>query len=192
MIVQSARASQSGQVAVQALKLRRSLATSLWGCENGVLGQFRSLDTATVTALRFNGIATYEDVLSSTEEQLEKTAKRMPPFGKNLRRAVQQTLAGALKVSANIEYAAGSTMPSELVCHVERRCESYDSLSPPEVAQRGSQLEHTLIAYTDRPDGCLLYKQKINQSAAYRIPVPRKFGKIDVHLISSMVGLDGK
>lgn len=172
------------------MKLRRALATGLWSCENGVLWQFRSLDASTVTALRFNGITSYFDVVSSSEDQLEKITKRRPPFGKNLRQAVQQTLAGALKVSAEIEFAAGSTVPSEVICHVDSRFEN--DAGSPEVAKGDAKVTYTLIAYTDQSDGCLLYRQKINQPAAHRAPIPSKFGKIYVNLISSMVGLDGK
>ncbi|KAL7568801.1 hypothetical protein ACA910_007219 [Epithemia clementina (nom. ined.)] len=182
----SARASLCGQVAAQALKLRRALATGLWNSENGVLGQFRSLDTATVAALRFSGIGRFEDVVSSSEEHLEKVAKRMPPFGKNLRRAVQQTLSGALTVSAEIEYAASSTTPSELVCRVEHR----DKENPTAVTNGDSKVEYTLIVYTNQPGGCLIYRQKLKRSSEHRVVVPGKFGKIFVRLISSMVGLD--
>ena len=190
--MQSAKASQNGQVAVQALKLRRAFATGLWNCENGVLGQFSSLDTSTVTALRFNGIATFEDVMSSSEEQIEKVAKRMAPFGKNLRRVVQQTLSGAMDVTAEIEYAIGSTMPSDLICRVVQRNRNQGLELPSTAVDGDSNVAYTLIAYCDRSNGCLLYKQKINRSSMHQVPVPEKFGKISVHLISSMVGLDGK
>ena len=128
--------------------------------------------------------------MTASEKHIESVAKRLPPFGKNLRRAVQKTLAGAMKIKAEIEFASGSSMPSELVCQVEHR-HDVNEVGSNELGG-DSQVDYTLVAYTDSSNGCLLYKQKINRSGVHRVPVPRTFGKICVHLISSMVGLDGK
>jgi len=185
----SARASRNAQVAMQALRLRRALATSLWSASDGVLGQFSSLSKDTVTALRFNGISTFDDVVSSSEEQLERVAKRKPPFGQNLLRAVHQTLASALKMTAKIEYACDSTVPSELVCILEPREEQANPEQ--QVGPGDSQLHFTLIAYTDLPGGFLLYKKNLNSGQTFRAPLPQKFGSISCYMIASMVGLDG-
>mmetsp|Transcript_10090 Transcript_10090/g.22135 ORF Transcript_10090/g.22135 Transcript_10090/m.22135 type:complete len:221 (+) Transcript_10090:1576-2238(+) len=199
----SSRATQFGEVTLQALRLRRALATSMWNSSGGVLNQvcrtlfllknpkiqthfsswlyqFRSLSRDTVTALKFNGISTFHDVAVASEAQIEKAASRSAPFGKNLKQAVAQTLAGALRINAKIEYAAGSTLPSELICNLEDEERGMVS------GKAESEVEFTLIAFTDLPGGSLLYKKNIRGPTSFQVPLPPKFGCIAIHLVSSM------
>ena len=185
-----ARASKNGQIAVQSLRLRRSIETSLWSSRDGVLGQFSSLSDHTVTSLKFNGITTFENVLNSTEEFLEKAADRMQPFGLNLKDAVRRVLSSSLKIEAEIQYADGVRIPRSVQCtfqsdrSVELGCASVCNETP--------DVTYTVIAYTDRPNGCLLYRRCISKADTITFACPPKFGKITIHLIASMVGLDGK
>ena len=52
----SAKGSKHGKVALGALILRRSLATSLWGPGDGILNQIRGVGAKTIKKLSFNGI----------------------------------------------------------------------------------------------------------------------------------------
>jgi replicative superfamily II helicase len=188
----SARSSRHGKVVVETLKLRRALATRVWCSQSGVLGQFSSLDRKTVSALKFNGISTFDDVLATKEETLEAVAKRTSPFGLDLRKVVSQVLASTLKLTAEIECAAGSRMPSALVCHLSVRDDILNLVKDLGSSTNTPQVTYTLIAYTDRPGGCLIYKKNVSKANTYKVACPQRFGKISVHLIASMIGLDGK
>lgn len=184
-------ASHSGQLARQALVLRRAIATSLWCSQNGVLGQFGNLSRETVAALRFNGISGFQDVMTLSEERIEHAANRKPPFGQNLLRAVRQTLSVSLKLSAKIEPARDASTPAELICHVDRE----DDLNPEQDTSAGgaSDVVFTLLAYSDMTGGCLfMYKKNINSPGIHRCSLPPNHGSVSIHLVSSMVGLDGK
>jgi len=189
----SARGSKHGQVILQSLKLRRSIATSLWTPHDGVLSQFNNLSQEAVIGLKFNGISTFEDVMASSDDAIEKATKRSPPFGANLRSAVSKVLQSTMNVSAEVQYASGSTMPSHVSCRLSwRSVAAGDHQSRKTVTNRSTEVKYTIVAYTDRPGGCLLYQKNISSPASYEVACPPKFGKISIHLIASMVGLDGK
>ena len=46
------------------------------------------------------------------------------------------------------------------------------------------------LAYTDRPGSCLIYEKNITGPGSYRFFCPKKFGKIFIHLVASIVGMD--
>jgi hypothetical protein len=46
------------------------------------------------------------------------------------------------------------------------------------------------MAYTDQPGSCLFFQEDITGSGSYRFKCPRSFGKIFIHLVASMIGLD--
>ena len=77
--------SKHGQVALQSSLLRRSLATSLWGAGDGVLNQLRGIGHKTTAKLRFHGILSFADVLTTSSEIMERAAGRDPPFGNEVR-----------------------------------------------------------------------------------------------------------
>jgi ATP-dependent DNA helicase HFM1/MER3 len=188
----SARSSRHGKVVVETLKLRRALATRVWCSQSGVLGQFSSLDRKTVSALKFNGISTFDDVLATNEETLEAVAKRTKPFGLDLRKVVSQVLASTLKLTAEIEYSAGSRTPVALVCHLSVRDDIPNLVKDLAGSANTPPVTYTLIAYTDRPGGCLMYKKNVSKANTFKVVCPQRFGKVSVHLVASMIGLDGK
>jgi len=186
----SLQGTKHGNVALQSLRLRRSLATSLWGKHDGVLNQLMGVGPKTTANLKLHGITTFEDVLASNDEMIEKAACRTPPFGANLRSVVSKILQSALKLSAQLEYAAGSTTPCSLICRTERRndvprSDQSSSSSMPAVT-------YTLVAYTDKPAGCILYKRDISNAETHKVDTPPKFGKVTAVLLASLVGLDRK
>ena len=183
------RATKNGRVAVQSLRLRRSLETRLWNeSSGGVLGQFSSLDDRTLKSLMFNGICSFQNVLSCTEQRLEHAARRAPPFGSNLIKAVQGIVANSMKINAKVVFAEGTRTPELVLCDLVR--------NPSAVADPSSEdnpdVNYTVIAYTDRPNGCLLYKRNVSTPQTINFRCPPTFGKITIHLIASIIGLDGK
>jgi hypothetical protein len=188
----SVRGSMYGQVALQSLKLRRSLATSLWTASNGALNQLMGVGQNTTTALKFNGITTFEDVIASTEEVIEKAAQRAAPFGAKLRSAVSEILRSTLKVSGEIEFTPGSKVPKAIICRLEANKDVPSLHSGSEVRSHGTPaVTYTLIVSTDRPGGCLIYQKNISSPCSYRVASPATFGKITFSLVASLVGLDG-
>jgi ATP-dependent DNA helicase HFM1/MER3 len=181
--------SMNGQVALQSLRLRRSLATCLWGPGDGVLNQLRGVGHKTTAKLRFSKISSFVDVLSATSEAIERAAGRAPPFGKELRTAVSKILAGTLQLSSCLEYEGN--VPKYVVCSLARR----GTMSGAELVDSDESagiVKYTLVVYTDRPGGSLVVQPNITSIGEYRLPCPPTFGKVFVHLIASMVGLDGK
>lgn len=186
----SIRKSKNGQVAVHSLALRRSLATSLWNEQCGALNQLMGVGPTTAANLKFSGMTTFDHVLAATEEEIEKVAKRGKPFGANLRLAAARILQSSSKISAHLEYVQGSTTPCSLVCTMKPRQGASQSTAGS--VSRAPDVTYTLIAYTDRPGGCLIYKKDISKRLKLKVDTPPKFGKITVVLIASLVGLDGK
>eukprot|EP00977_Amphora_coffeiformis_P002966 scaffold568_cov160-Amphora_coffeaeformis.AAC.23 len=182
-----ARSTHHGMVVVKARLLRRSLETSLWDRENGdgVLGQFRSLSNQTVQSLSFNGIGTFDDVMNATEESIEKKANRMPPFGAELKIAVQRVVSSSLKIKASIIFAEGARLPKFVQCTLAPKCENAES----GILSSGDEpdVTYTLIAFTDRPGSIFLYKRGISKPETITFACNPSFGRITIHLISSMV-----
>jgi len=186
----SLRGSKNGQVAVQALRLRRSLSTSLWNARDGALNQIMGIGPKTTASLKMNGIISFEDALASEASAIERAAQRPPPFGKNLRSVATKILQGALKLSATLEYAAGSTTPCTIVCRLDTlddvpRCDRGSCSTAPAVT-------YTLISYTEKPGGLLLHKRDISKAQIFKADTPPTFSEIFVVLIATLNGLDGK
>jgi len=180
--------SMNGQVALQSLKLRRSLATSLWGASDGVLNQLRGVGHKTTAKLRFSKILSFVDVLSASSEEIERAAGREPPFGKELRTAVSKILKNTLQLSACVESEGG--VPKFVVCSLARRG-TLPGTEHVENDESAGIVKYTLVVFTDRPGGSLVFQPNITSVGEYRLQCPQA-GKIFVHLIASMVGLDGK
>jgi len=188
----SLQGTKHGKVALQSLRLRRSLATSLWGGHDGVLNQLMGIGQKTTATLRMHGLTTFEDVLASNDDAIEKAAQRSPPFGSNLRAVVSKILQSTLKLSAKLEYAAGSTTPCSLICSIERRDDIPRAHGQAPGSSSAPAVTYSLIAYTDKPGGCLFYKRDISSPKTISIDTPPKFGKVTAVLLASLVGLDGK
>jgi hypothetical protein len=184
----SVQGSRNGRVAFHSLLLRRSLATGLWNQHDGVLNQIMGVGPKTTASLKLHGISSFTDVINATDEKIETAAQRAPPFGSTLRRAVTKILQGRMKLTASIEYVPGSRTPYCLNCRVESSSECLES-----AAQGASpSVSYTLVAFTDRPGGCLLFQRNVSSEKLLKVHTPPEFGTITVALIASIVGLDGK
>lgn len=181
--------SKNGQVALQSLKLRRSLAVSLWGCGDGVMNQLRGVGQEATGRLRFNNISSFHDVLDAPQDVIEKAAGRTAPFGSELRKAVYAILRNSLKLSAQ---ASETSLPEQdkwVTCQLSRN----DKIPNDAFCDGGSQsvtVKYTLIAFTDQPNGCLFFQSNVDEPGEFRFRCPKIFREISVHLVSSLVGLD--
>ena len=184
----SIKASRHGLVAVHSLMLRRSFATNLWNKHDGVLNQILNVGPKTTALLKFHGICSFSDVLATTAEQIEKTGQRASPFGSSLQKAVRTILDGACKLDVSLECVQGASTRRNLVCQISRN----DAHIGPDFSHGAPPVAYTLLAYTDRPGGCLLYKREISSKTSITMPAPQVFGKITVIMVASLVGLDGK
>jgi hypothetical protein len=186
----SVRGSGHGQVALQSLRLRRSFATSHWCGKTDVLHQLKGIGATTIANLKFHGITKFEDVMNNTSDALDKAAHRAAPFGANLQGVVGTVLRCALKLSAKLEYAAGSSTPCTLVCELAPK---YDKLSAHQTpsAATTSAVTYTILAFTDLPGGCLLFKNDISGHSVFKVDTPPKFGRVTIVIIASLAGLDG-
>lgn len=201
----SVKGSKHGQVALQCLKLRRSLDVCLWGEKSGIMNQIKDVGHKCTNQLKFNGIVNFDHVLSSTEDQIEKAAGRPKPFGKRLQNAVSKILQGKLSLSAEIEYTRGSNLPAGIKCHVHSSNRAKPTIEVvaqvkyalvsninPSCSAQVERVSHSLmkLAYTDRPGSLLFFQEGITKSGPYRFSCPLEFGKVYLHLIASIVGLD--
>jgi len=187
----SAKGSKHGNVAVQSLKIRRALAVHLWNGNDGLLRQIKGISKSLSYSLHLAGISTFDNVMQSSEEKIEKAASRSPPFGADLRKACSKLLRSRLKISASIETAAGAVTPSSLICSLERVADTEEAVSSfAEASGKNSDVTYTLVAYTDRPGGGVLFKENIAGPETFKALIPSRFGKISVRLIAGIVGLD--
>jgi ATP-dependent DNA helicase HFM1/MER3 len=137
----SIKGSKNGHVAFQSLKLRRSLERSLWGSSSGVLNQIEKVGQISAAKLVFNGIVSFEDVLSSSEERIEHASGRPKPFGKSIRDLVGALMKEKLETSASIEFTRGSNTPAGVVCEVNY-CTGVKASS----VTRETKLNYTLVS----------------------------------------------
>ena len=175
--------SKNGHVALRSLKLRRSLAVSLWGSGDGVMNQLRGVGQEATARLRFNNISSFHDVLNSQQDMLEKAAGRTAPFGSELRKAVYAILRNSLKLSAQISEDQWVT------CQLSRN----DKIPNDAFSDGDNQsvtVKYTLIAFTDQPNGCLFFQSNVDEPGEFRFRGPENFREMSVHLVSSLVGLD--
>lgn len=181
--------SKNGQVALHSLKLRRSLAVSLWGHCDGVMNQLRGVGQEATGKLRFNNISSFLDVLNAKEDAIEKAAGRAAPFGSELRKAVYAIVRNSLKITAQIPESFLPDTGRWVACQVCRdETIPYDAFC--DIASQSVKIKYTLIAFTDRPNGCLFYQANVDEPGEFRFRCPDTFGKISIHLVSSLVGLD--
>lgn len=134
----STRGSKHGQVALQCLKLRRSLQLCLWGESSGVLNQIQDIGHKCTAQLKINGIVSFEQVMAATEDQIERASGRSKPFGKRLHTIVSTILQEKLAMTAEIEYTRESNIPASVQCH----------LRFPNQAPLNSKVERAKVNYT--------------------------------------------
>ncbi|CAB9503061.1 DExH-box ATP-dependent RNA helicase DExH17 [Seminavis robusta] len=183
----SAKGSRNGHVAAQSLKLRRSLFWSLWRESDGALKQIKN---APMVALRMHGIVTFDDVEKSTASELEKASNRPPPFGSTLRAEVARAMQQRLKVSARVVYGADGESAGHIECKLEGQPGS--ATASEHTSSEDCALTYTLIAYTDRPGGCLIFLENVFKPDVLLLRCPSSFGLVVIQLIASMVGFDEK
>lgn len=185
----SAKGSKHGEVAFQSLRLRRSFAASLWCGKDGSLHQLQGLGAKSIANLKFHGITTFDGIMNATTDLLEKVAQRPQPFGRNLQDVVGKILGSALKLKAKLEYAAGSTTPSSVICELQpkldRQVPSCQRPTP------DSTVTYSILAFTDLPGGCLYHKSDVTGVQTIEFDASPKVGKITVAMVASLVGLDG-
>jgi ATP-dependent DNA helicase HFM1/MER3 len=182
----SANGSKHGNLVVQSIKLRRSLAVRLWSANDGVLRQIKGIGKNLAFSLHLSGIASFSDVMKTSPADIEKAADRQPPFGAQLRQACASILHSALKVSASI------TTPKEIDGTHMLTCSLIGDTATFESEGGKIPVSYTLIAYTASPGSCMMHKENITNATTYTEPLPQKFGKITVHLVASVIGLDGQ
>ena len=186
----SIRESKHGKVALESLLLRRSLATSLWNENDGILNQLKGVGAHTTTKLSKNGIRTFKDVLSYQSHDIEQACGRKYPFGHELRKAVSKILKNSLTMSAHIENGDSGDQRMIVVQLQESELLTKD-ITDKEIKDRRI-VTYTLLVYTDRPGGLLMFRSSISCSGKHQIPCPLKFGMITISLVSNVVGLDMK
>lgn len=183
------KGSMNGNILVQCLKIRRSLAVHLWSGKDGILRQIRGIGKALAFSLSMHGISTFADVLEHTEAQLEKAANRPPPFGSDLRKASENILRSRLMISANLEHGLSSVPPDNITCSLIVKSEQTGHT---EFIDNSSSISYTLVAYTDKEGGIIFAKQNIVGPETFKCVLPNVSAPIQVQLLASIVGLDGK
>jgi hypothetical protein len=143
------------------------------------------------------GISTFLDVMAHSNQSIEQAAGRHDSFGQSLRLVIAKIFRNALSLSAFIEN--GSDVGERIVCRVEK-C-SLDTLpNMPQAEEVNIEdkskaervVDYTLIAHTDRKGGLLMFHRDISSPGEYILNCPANFGRINVHLVSNLVGLDNR
>jgi predicted flap endonuclease-1-like 5' DNA nuclease len=185
----SAKGSKHGEVAFQSLRLRRSFAASLWCGKDGALHQLKGLGAKSIANLKFHGITTFNGIMNATTDLLEKVAQRPHPFGTNLQDVVGKILGSSLRLKAKLEYAAGSTTPSSVICELQPKFDRQDPSRHRPTPD--STVTYSILAFTDLPGGCLYHKSDVTGGQTIEFDTPPNFGNITVAMVASLVGLDG-
>jgi len=124
--------------------------------------------------------------VSKSHYTIENAAGRRPPFGRELREAVLRILQNSLSVSAAIEGADVDNGKREIVCTINKS--TYNKSNKSEIDRK--LVNYILIVYFDRPGGLLMYRRNIHGEGTHRVSCPKAFGKISIHLVANLVGLD--
>lgn len=184
----SARGSRNGAVLLESLKLRRCFATCIWNADDTVLNQLRGVGPTCASSLRFSGIASFDDIINASPEQIEKAARRLTPFGANLRNAVHKIFGDRLQLSAQIiDNHDGS---KQIICNLTRY--SNAQAHPLECRNSGeAEVSYTLVAFADVPGGCLMYRRGISSPSTFKVDLHKGIdAPVSFFLIGSLVGLD--
>ena len=185
----SFKGSMNGNVLVQCLKLRRSLAVHLWSTKDGILRQIKGIGKALAFSLSMHGISSFEDVLCHTEAQLEKAAQRPHPFGSDIRKASASILRSRLIISSTVEKGKTLQSPDILTCTLAIKS---DESGYSEFVEKTPSISYTLVAYTEIERGLHLAQLNIIGPGTYKCVLPATYAPLHVQLIASIVGLDGK
>lgn len=116
----SVRGSRNGNVVLQCLRLRRSLHFRLWGETSGVLNQIDGVGQSVTNQLKFNGITTFQHVVTATEDTIEKATGKPKPFGRKIKALVTTVMESKLCVSGEVVFTRGMGMATEAICTLRR------------------------------------------------------------------------
>ena len=171
-----------GQVATQGMLFRRSLYSSLWGENDGVLNQIGGVTQEMAAKLKDSGISTFADAVSSSDEAIASACNVTSSFPSSLRSAASKILQHTLKLSACIKEKDDGGI--ELYVKLERR------VAGSEDTGRERVVSYSLLIFTDRAGGLLHYSEDITKDCEMKVLCPEKFGRAYVRLVSNLVGLD--
>lgn len=188
----SVRSTRHGIVALQSVRLRRALATNCWAPNEGILHQLAGVDPTTAMNLKMSGICSFDDVMKYSSEEIEKAAKRPPRFGNRLKMTVEEILKGTLTMKVHFDdniVQHGATKKT-VVCVIERQSNVPSVHTESKTSSK--EISYTLIAYSDHPGGCILYRRNVSSPVTFKATTTGAIQKITFHLIASIPGLDGK
>lgn len=160
--------SRHGQVAVQGWLMRRSLYSSLWGENEGVLNQINGISHDMTKKLTNSGIKTFPDAMNSSGERLVKCLNVTHSFASGVRTAAAKILGRTLKLSACTKSNEAGGL--DLHIKVERKVKGGET--------GGDRIVYySLLVYTDRPGGLLHYCEDLASDAEMIVSCPPKFGR---------------
>lgn len=154
-----------------------------------MLNTLTGVGQQTTTNLKMQGIVKFLDVIGRSPAALEAASMRPPPFGTQLKSAVQRILDSALKLSAHVQSGDGAA-PDHCVVSLEAR-NPMNFSGRPKCSNEQAVVTYTLVAYTDKPGSCLYYQEEITNPEDIKFLLPNHFGLLVIQLVASMVGLDG-
>jgi replicative superfamily II helicase len=141
----STKGSRHGYVAAQCKKLRRCLYFSLWGENDGLLQQVNGMSHEAAARLKIAGISTFDQVMQTSPDQIEKASGRPSPFGLHVKTWVSTVLKSRLKLSATVTFTTGANLAADVTC-------SLTFVSPIEAALSDSM--KTELSYVMVRVGC--------------------------------------
>jgi len=175
--------SGNGSVAAQGMLFRRSLYSSLWGENDGVLNQIGGVTQEMAARLKESGISTFADAVKSSSEDIARACNVTTTFASSLRAAASKILQHTLKLSACSKDADDGGL--ELHVKLERR------VAAGSVDDTGERIvSYSLLVFTDRAGGMLHYSEEITNECEMRVKCPATFGRAYIRLVSNLVGLD--
>ena len=152
--------------------LRRSLFSSLWGENDGVLNQINGVTREFTQKLRDNGISTFADAVNSSNENIARFCGVTTSFAASLRSAAAKILKRTLKVSARTEAKNDGNL--ELHIKLERRVPNARSV---EETNNDKVVSYSLLVFTDRAGSLFHYSEDITSACEMRVQCPEKFGR---------------
>lgn len=162
------------------------MATSLWGSRDGVLNQIRGVGAKTTESLLKNNVVSFADVSTKSSYDIEQLTNRKQPFGQELRASAAKILRNSLTMRAHIEKDEENNSSQKFVkCKIERSYPDHNSKYEQNICW------YTLAVYSDQPkESILMFRENLSKEGEHRIACPNIFSKINVHLISNLIGLD--
>jgi ATP-dependent DNA helicase HFM1/MER3 len=182
----SVEESRHGKLALECMLLRRCLAASLWGPGDFVLNQIQGIGLKSASKLAMNGIRTFGDILTKSSNAIEDSCGRTSPFGQQLRTAASKILQNSLGLSAYVQDLDSTIRRKDLVVQLTYR-HGKDSEEYP---GNNEIVSYTLSVFTDRPGGIIMFRTNICGPCVHKVSCPNIFGRIYIHLVANLVGLD--